>query len=335
MSAELYVDHVAARSSCAPEAVREGDVLNLRRPNVAGDLPTVFQAAPMFRRAVIGYDRYQVDTYVQWAEDELLTAQREREHLVAGHFRTRVELEEARELLSHSADGGEMLRLSRRIGSILAAAADQADSMTAEAEACRSAASAQAERLDLDARAAAERMLAEAAREVERMSAEAGRLVDAADRASREARAQADSRLAEVRALEQRAAEDAGRIRRRAEDEAAVARLQARDDIVRMLSTGRDERRRADAEAVATRERLDRDAATRATATLAEVRALRRRRSSLRSEIRSMERRRSSLLAEVELLSGQTAGSTSGRLDLHLRPFLESLRWRSRSLRAP
>ena len=48
------------------------------RPNVSGDLPTVLQAAPMFRRAVAGYDRFQVESYVQWAEDELAAADRER-----------------------------------------------------------------------------------------------------------------------------------------------------------------------------------------------------------------------------------------------------------------
>ena len=75
----------------------------------------------MFRRTVGGYDRFQVDTYVQWAEDELASAEREHEHLVARHLRTRADLEEARGLLAHSSGGAEMLRLSQRIGSMLAA----------------------------------------------------------------------------------------------------------------------------------------------------------------------------------------------------------------------
>ena len=41
----------------------------------------------MFGRAVAGYDRFQVDTYVRWAEDELATADREREHLMALYLR--------------------------------------------------------------------------------------------------------------------------------------------------------------------------------------------------------------------------------------------------------
>jgi cell division septum initiation protein DivIVA len=328
MSAELYVDDGASRSSSALETVLGTEPLDLRRPNISGDLPTVFQAAPMFRRAVAGYDRFQVDTYVQWAEDELVTAQREREHLEARHLRARAELEEARQLLSHSSDGGEMLRLSGRMGSMLAAAADEAESMKAEAEARRSAASAEAEgmlahaeRVIADAQAEAERIVNAAADEVEQMTAEAGRIVDAAEQTGRAARAEVEARLEEVRVIERRAAEHAVQLRRQALEEASAARLQARDEVVRMLSTGREQRRRADAEAAATREHLVRDAATRAASLLAEVAAL--------------EQRRASLRAEAELRAEPVAASTSGRLDVGLRQFLQRLRWRARSLRAP
>ena len=91
----------------------------------------------MFRRAVVGYDRFQVDTYVRWAEDELATADREREHLVARVVRTQADLEESRQLLSHSAAGGEFLQVSRRIGALLATAADEAEGLRADAEADR------------------------------------------------------------------------------------------------------------------------------------------------------------------------------------------------------
>src|SRR4051794_12811672 len=93
MNAELYADDGAGPSS-AGEPVLEVRPLDERRPNVSGDLPPVFQAAPMFRRAVAGYDRFQVDTYVQWAEDELATADREREHLLARHLHTQAALQE-------------------------------------------------------------------------------------------------------------------------------------------------------------------------------------------------------------------------------------------------
>src|SRR3712207_8786819 len=67
------------------------------RPNVSGDLPTLFRAGPQFRRTLTGYDRFQVDTYVQWAEEELATADREREHLEARQLRTSAALQEAQD----------------------------------------------------------------------------------------------------------------------------------------------------------------------------------------------------------------------------------------------
>jgi hypothetical protein len=336
MSAELEIDGGAARPPSALDMVLLGsEHLDHRRPNVAGNLPTVFEVAPMFRRAVAGYDRFQVDTYVQWAEDELASAGREREHLVTRHLRTRAELDEARELLSHSPEGGEILRLSRRIGSMLAAAADQAECIRAEAEAHRSAATAQSKRKLGYARwriayaeARARGMVAEAARKVEEMTARAGRLVDEAEQTRRDAGAEAEARLAGVRVTERRAAERADQVRKQAVAEACAARLQARDDVVRMLNAAREERRRADAEAAATRERLDRDAETRTAALLADVHALERRRASLVVEV---ER----LADEVERLADEVAATTGGRRDVPLRPFLGTIRWRSRSLRAP
>ncbi|MGY1643847.1 hypothetical protein ACI782_22290 [Geodermatophilus sp. SYSU D00703] len=260
-----------------------------RRPNVSGDLPTVLEAGPMFRRTVAGYDRFQVDTYVRWAEDELAAADRERERLDARLLATRAALDEARELLGHSPGGGECLQLSRRIGAVLAAAADEAEALRADAEADRRAAAAEAERLVgygrrllADARAEADRVVADAVRRAEEATAAAGRLVDEAEQTRRAACAEAAARLEAARAAGQRAAEDAERTRQRAADDAAAARLHARDEVVRLLGTGREERRRADAEAAATRERLDRDAAARRAALLAEVERLERRRAELR-----------------------------------------------------
>jgi cell division septum initiation protein DivIVA len=315
---------------------------DLRRPNVAGDLPSVLQAGPMFRRALAGYDRFQVDTYVRWAEDELASADREREDLVARHLRTRAALDDARQLLTHSAGGAEFLQLSRRIGSMLAAAADEAEGIRTEAEACRATASLQAERLVAqatqvvaDAQAEAARMLAEARGRSDELVAEAGRLVVEAELTGQQARVEAEARLEKVRAIELRAAEQLGQLRQQALDEAAAARLHARHDVVSMFEAAREERRRADAAATVTRERLDAESATRVAAALAEVKALRRRRSSLRSEIRAMERQRSALQAEVEMLSARAARASGSRLDLHLRRLVEPLRWRSRSVRLP
>ena len=292
MSAELYTDDEAVRTSCALETVPKTVPLDRGAPEFFGELPTVLEAAPMFRRAVVGYDRFEVDTYVQWAEGELASADREREHLVARHLRTRAALEEAQELLSHSSGGGEFLRTSRHIGVMLAAAADEAEAMRAEAETDRTAAAAQAqrlvadgERMRADAEAEASRMLAEAATDADGLRTEARGVLDEAEQTRRAARADAERRRAKARAMEQRAVEHAGRIRQKAAEEASVARLQARDEAVRMLLTAREERQRADAEASATRERLDRDAAARRAFLLAEAEDLEHRLAALRADL--------------------------------------------------
>src|SRR4051794_3370719 len=163
MSGELYTDDGAVPPHGYLESGDDG------RPNLSGDLPTVFAAAPMFRRTAVGYDRFEVDTYVQWAEDELATAEREREHLLTRHVETRAALQDARRLLSHSSEGAEVLRISDRIGTLLAAAADDAAEIRAEAEADRSAASEAAQRTVAEA----ERVLAESEAEAQRMVARA------------------------------------------------------------------------------------------------------------------------------------------------------------------
>jgi cell division septum initiation protein DivIVA len=337
MSVELQTGEVAVCRSPADGGVRGGRILDdaareNRRPNVSGDLPTVLQAAPMFRRAVGGYDRFQVDTYVQWAEEELATGDHERERLVARYLDLQGTLEETRQLLSHSPGGGEFLQVSRRIGSLLAAAADEADSMRADAEAHRSAASAEAEqtiahaeRLLAGATAEADRVLTEAATEAAGTLAEARRVAAEADSQAEllraEARSEAETRLQSVQVMEQRAAEQAEQIRREAVEAASAAMLAARDEVVRMLGTGREERRRADVEAAANRERLEQAALTRSAA--------------LRAEVAALERRRSMLRAEVERLAVTASDLADRSLDGPVHRFLETLRWRSRSLRAP
>jgi cell division septum initiation protein DivIVA len=329
MSVELHADDGAARPLTAFEQVVLGlDPRHERRPLGPGELDAVLSAAPMFRRTVAGYDRFQVDTYVRWAEDEIATAAREREHLVERHLEIRAELEEARRLLSHSTGGAEFLRLSSRIGSLLAVAADEAESIRAEARTERTVASEQAEQtiaqghqLLAEAESEAQRRIAEAATMAEEMVAEAGRLVDEAEQTGRAARAEAEARLEKVRLVEQRAAEQADRIRGQALAEASAARLHARDEVVRMLDTAREQRRRADADATATRERLDRDAETR--------------RESLRAEVAALERRRATLRAQVQLLAATVPDPAPRRPDVHLRRLLERSGWRPRSLRAP
>ena len=296
------------------------------RPNVAGDLPSLFRAAPMFRRAVAGYDRFQVDSYVQWAEDELATADREREHLLARHLNTQAALDEARNLLAHSSSGGEFLNVSQRIGSLLASAADEAESLRVEAEADRAAGAAEAARMVAeaaqrlaDAQTEAERVLLATAAEVEAMNAEAQGILDAAQRDGAEARAEAETRLDDVRRLEQLAAEQADHIRQQAAEDATAALSAARAEAVRMLGTGREERRRADAAAAAARELLERDAELRLAALTAEIAVLEQRRSALAAR-------------EVPAPVARTARRP---FESQLRDLRGKLHWGSRSLRHP
>lgn len=285
MSIELHAGEVAGDPVAGTEAT-------LRvRPDVSGDLPVVLQAGPMFRRVLAGYDRFQVDSYVRWAEDELVAADREREHLLARHLETQAALSQARELLSHSPAGGRLVEASRRVGALLAGAADEAENIRAEAENHRAVARAQAEvvtadarRVLADARTEAQQLLADADVEVAERIAEADRVVAAAQQAGRDVRAEAAAALEDARAVGRRAAEQAEQLVRRAAEEAHAARLRARDEVVAMLATGREGRRRADAEAAAHRERLDADAAARRAVLLAEVAELERRRAELLAE---------------------------------------------------
>ncbi len=292
MSVELHADNaVDGDSGLLPRAITTGRV----RPGVPADLDRVLEAAPMFRRALAGYDRFEVESYVQWAETELATAEREREHLLARQLETGNALDEARELLGHSAGGGEFLQVSRHIGAMLAAAADEAQVIRAEAEAVRQDVSAfaadtgaEARRVAADAAAAADRVLAEAREAAAEKAEHARRTLAVAEETRERAMAEAEALLADARLARGRATEHADRIREQAAREADAARLQARDEVVRMLAVGREERRRADAEATATRERLDRDAAARTAALLADVAVLEERRAALRTEVQRL-----------------------------------------------
>jgi cell division septum initiation protein DivIVA len=220
--------------------------LDRRRPNVFGDLREMFQHAPVFRRRPGGYDRFQVDTYVRWAEGELAGAAHERDELLLRHARLRADLDEARRLLAHTPSGRESLQLSLRLGSVLAAAADQADGIRADAEAARADAEAEAARLLAAASAEAERLVAEASAEAERLVAQADLVVADAEQAAKEARTEADARLAKVREIERLAQARAERLLQDAARDAETARLQARDEVLRMLAGAREDRRRGE-----------------------------------------------------------------------------------------
>jgi hypothetical protein len=124
-----------------------------------------------------------------------------------------------------------------------------------------------------------------------------------------------------VRVRERQAAEQAELVRQQAVDAASAALVRARDEVVRMLATAREQRRRADAEAAAVRDRREVEAVTRS--------------ASLRAEVAALERRRTLLRAEVRRLTDAAADAAGRPVGGPVARFLETLRWRSRSLRAP
>jgi cell division septum initiation protein DivIVA len=109
----------------------------------------------MFRPAVRGYDRLQVDNYVTWAETEVQTARRQVEELTSRYGSALAELEISRRLLAQSPTGREMTRISERIGQMLRLAADEAADLTASG-------AREAERLVSEARAEADAILRKA-----------------------------------------------------------------------------------------------------------------------------------------------------------------------------
>jgi hypothetical protein len=304
MTIELHVD---GRTDGDPGPLLPPEPVERTRPNVAGDLDTVLGSAPMFRRSLAGYDRFEVQSYVQWAETELATADREREHLLARQLETRAALDEARELLGHSAGGGEFLQLSRSIGTLLATAADEADALRAEAADERRAAASSAEQtIDVARRRAAD-LATQAEKTLTEARAAAGALLEqarqtrvAADETGIRARAEAEQRLEGIAALERRAAEEAELVKEQAATEAAAALLHARQEVVALLTAGRDERRRADEAAADLRTRLDDDATARRAALLTEL-------DVLAAQVVELQQRRADLRAHADHLANAVA----------------------------
>jgi len=134
-------------------------------PNFSGDLDGVLTTAPVFRTAVRGYYRLQVDNYVAWAEAELRALRRETDDLVDRYGHCSAELEISRRLLAQSPEGQELTYLSERMGTMLRLAADEAAELTA-------AGAAEAEQILADARTEADARLRKA-HEIKQMTVEA------------------------------------------------------------------------------------------------------------------------------------------------------------------
>jgi colicin import membrane protein len=183
-------------------------------PRPAGALETLLDHRPAFRGSVRGYDRLEVDNYVAWAEGELATAQREREHLLDRLSAGAAELEISRRLLAERPHPRPVV--SDRVGEILRLAEDQAAEVLAAAE-------GEAGRIIADARLEADARLRKA-HEIREL---AGNVAD-------QLRADAQRDRAEAAALLAQAGRGAEALAREAAEERerqAAAALAERDRI--------------------------------------------------------------------------------------------------------
>jgi len=228
-----------------------------RRPRLSGDLAGMVGTGPVFRAAVRGYDRLEVDNYVAWAEGELATAQREREHLLDRVVACAADLAISRRLLAERPAARALV--SDRVAEVLRLAEEQAGQVldAADAEAARVVADA---RLEADARL-------RKAREIKEMAA------DAAD----DLRAVAQQDRAEAAALLDHAASRAEDLLREAREECERLAAEAREERERLAAEAREERDRLAAEAARERERL-----------AAEVADLQRQRDTARAVLRGL-----------------------------------------------
>ena len=69
-------------------------------PRPGSGLDGLLGTAPVFSGAVRGYDRAQVDAYVDWAETEVLVLRRENDHLLTRYAAVSADLQAARSRLS-------------------------------------------------------------------------------------------------------------------------------------------------------------------------------------------------------------------------------------------
>ena len=192
-----------------------GDGATGRPPT--GGLDGLLGTAPVFTGAVRGYDRGQVDAYVDWAETEVLVLRRENDHLLSRYAAASTELQNARRRLAQLARERQSLpgpdearallqRAEQEAAARIAAAEEEARTVLAEARTeaaarlngvveMRQAVLALREQTRGEAAAVLEAARREAAQLGRAAAAERERL----DREAAEARARADAEAAERR----------------------------------------------------------------------------------------------------------------------------------------
>jgi cell division septum initiation protein DivIVA len=179
-------------------------------------LDGLLSTAPVFHVRLRGYDPFEVDEYVTWAEGEVAAARREAEHLLSRYGACAAELEISRRLLAQTPRGRDVSPVSDRVRDIFRLAADEASAMV-------EAAAEESEQLLAEARLEADARLRKA-RQVKEMAAAT------AD----EMRELAERDRAETTALLEQARQEAdelvgGAVAER--DRLAAEAAEARDDL--------------------------------------------------------------------------------------------------------
>jgi colicin import membrane protein len=240
----------ASSGEPAPAGSAAADAAPPRRPNLSGDLDAMLTPTPAFRIRPLGYDRLQVDNYVDWAETTLLTARQETDDLLNRYGRCWAELDVMKSALVHSPAGQQMAQVTERIGSMLQLAADEAAEITATA-------AAEAARIQREARADADSRLLRAQEAQQLAVADAARLRREAETDRAEA--------ATARQQAEREAEEAAQTRARLDGEAAQLREQldreAAERVRQQFEAARARQEAAEAAALERLARVDEEAA--------------------------------------------------------------------------
>lgn len=135
------------------------------RPNLSGDLIAMLDSGPAFATVLRGYDRLQVDNYVDRAETELRAAEGITTKLVTRLAASEADLQRARQLLAQSEQDRDLVALSDRVAGLLRLAAEEATAATAAEATQADGIVAQAlEKADLILRRAPQREACAAAR---------------------------------------------------------------------------------------------------------------------------------------------------------------------------
>jgi cell division septum initiation protein DivIVA len=203
-------------------------------PVPPGGLGGLLDTRPLFETRLHGYDRRQVDGYVQEAEEELAAARRAGDQLRARLAERTAELAELRGRPAPATGNPDLTALSERVREILRLASDEAAAMV-------QAATEEADQIVAEARTEAEARLAKTALMRDAVTAMVEQLHEraASQRAEaagllERARRQADELLRAAATERDRLAAEAARQR---DEEAQLARQQR--DSVAAVAAGR------------------------------------------------------------------------------------------------